>query len=196
MTHRWLLNAEPCRDAAHVTLCSAADTVNAVKQAAEFGMTGRQTFVGPAMVINDVHGIGLQAAQGLYLTEGFYWDQNPESRAFAKRFYGELGKMPNTVHSAGYSAVRHYLKAVQAAGTKEADAVMAKKRAMPVDDAFTGHGVLRPDGLMVHDMDLLQVKGPGESHVPWDYLKIVRTVPGADAFAPLSASRCPLVAGK
>ena len=177
-----------------VVLASAgADTVNAVKQAREFGLTGAVTFVSPSMVINEVHGLGLDAAQGMYLTEGFYWDANDATRAFAQRFLARANKMPNMAQAAMYAAVTHYLRAVQAAGTKDADAVMARMRATPVSDPLTANGRLRADGTMVHDMTLFQVKPPAQSQKPWDYMAARVTVPGDQAFAPLSASRCPLV---
>jgi branched-chain amino acid transport system substrate-binding protein len=178
-----------------IALASAgADATNAIKQAEEFGLTARQSVVGFANVINDVHGLGLKSAQGMYLSEGFYWDTNPETRAFAKRFSERTRKMPNMANAALYSAITHYLKAIDAADTDEAAAVMAQIRKLPVDDAVTKGGAVRADGLMIHGMYLFQVKSSGQSKYPWDYLLQRNRIPGAEAFAPLSASRCPLIA--
>ncbi|MDR3468298.1 MAG: ABC transporter substrate-binding protein [Xanthobacteraceae bacterium] len=178
-----------------IALASAgADAVNAIKQAGEFGLTEKQSLVGFAAVINDIHGLGLRTAQNMYLTERFYWDANAATRAFAARFFERMKKMPNMVHFAMYSAITHYLKAIDATNTDATGAVMAQMRAVPVDDKFTTGGIIRPDGLMVHDMYLFQVKRPEQSKYPWDYYVERRRVPGVEAFAPLSASRCPLVA--
>ena len=154
------------------------DTINSIKQAVEFGITPKQTLAGLLMFITDVHSLGLKTTQGMYLTEGFYWDLNDESRAWSKRFFEQIKHMPTMNHAGIYSAVTHYLKAVQAAGTDEAQAVMAQMRAMPVNDMFATNGHLRIDGRMVHDMYLFQVKSPEESKGPWDYYKLVETIPG------------------
>jgi len=176
-----------------IALASAgADAVTAIKQANEFGLTDRQSLVGFATTINDVHGLGLKSARNIYLTEGAYWDMTPETRAFAKRFFALTKKMPNMVHFAMYSAIAHYLKAIDATGTDDTKIVMARMRGEPVADRFT-EGVIRADGLMVHDMYLFQVKSPEQSAYPWDYYVQRGRISGADAFAPLSASRCPLV---
>jgi branched-chain amino acid transport system substrate-binding protein len=177
-----------------VALASAgADATNAIKQAEEFGLTEKQSIVGFANVINDVHGLGLKSAQGMYLSEGFYWDANAETRAFAKRFFDSMKKMPNMANAAMYSAITHYLKAVDAVDTDDAATVMAQIRKTPVEDSLTNGGVVRADGLMVHDMYLFQVKSPEQSKYPWDYFVQRNRIAGADAFAPLSASRCPLI---
>ena len=171
-----------------------ADTVNAIKQAAEFGLTKRgQKLVGMFVNITDIHALGLPAAQGLILTEGWYWDRDDETRAFAKRFQARHKAMPTQYQAGAYSAVTHYLKAIQAAGTDQAEPVMAKMRELPVNDMFTKGGVLREDGRMVHDMYLMQVKEPGESKGEWDVYKVLATIPGQDAFRALSDSACPAV---
>jgi branched-chain amino acid transport system substrate-binding protein len=172
---------------------SGSDFVNSAKQAAEFGLTQKQQVTGLLVFINDIHAIGLKAAQGMLITDGFYWDRNDETRAWSKRFFEQIKHMPTMNHAGIYSAVMHYLKAVQAAGTDEAQAVMAQMRAMPVNDMFATNGHLRIDGRMVHDMYLFQVKSPEESKGPWDYYKLVETIPGDKAFQPLELSRCPLV---
>ncbi len=173
---------------------AGVDTVNSIKQAAEFGISqGGQRLLGLLMVISDVHSLGLNTAQGLTFAEAWYWDQDDASRAWAKRFYQRNNRMPGMIQVGVYSSTLHYLKAVQAAGTKEAKAVMAKMREMPVDDFFAPGGKLREDGRMVHDMLLVQVKKPEESKGEWDLHKILRKIPAEQAFVPLAESTCPLV---
>jgi branched-chain amino acid transport system substrate-binding protein len=145
------------------------------------------------MFISDVHSLGLKVTQGMYLTEGFYWDQNDETRAWAKRFFDKHKKMPTMVHAGVYSAVMHYLKAVKAAGTDDTTAVMAQMKKTPVNDFFAKNGKIRDDGRMVHDMYLMQVKKPEESKYAWDYYNVKQVIPGDQAYQPLSASRCPLI---
>jgi len=171
------------------------DTINAIKQASEFGITqGGQSLAGLLVFISDIHSLGLKTAQGLVLTTGYYWDMDDKTRAFAKKFGERMkGRMPTMAQAGDYSATLHYLKAVQAAGTDEAKAVVAKMREMPVEDAFARNGKIRADGRMVHDMYLVQVKTPEESKGPWDYYKILRTIPGDEAFRPLEKGDCPLV---
>jgi branched-chain amino acid transport system substrate-binding protein len=174
---------------------AGGDTINSVKQANEFGITkGGQQLAGLLVFDTDIDSIGLQIAQGMYLTTGFYWDMNDDTRKWAKR-YGERmkGKMPTMVQAGVYSQVSHYLKAVAAAGTDDADAVMKKMRETPINDFFAKNGKLREDGRMVHDMYLAQVKKPSESKGRWDNLKIVQTIPGDQAFRSLKDSECPLV---
>ncbi|WP_298953556.1 ABC transporter substrate-binding protein [uncultured Methylobacterium sp.] len=173
---------------------AGGDTVNAIKQAHEFGIVqGGQKLLALLVNIDDVHSLGLQVAQGLFLTTAFYWDRNDETRAFATRFKAQYGLMP-TMHQAGvYSAVGHYLKAVKAAGTDDAKTVMAKMRELPVDDMFARGGRIREDGRMVHDMYLMQVKTPAESKGEWDLYKQVAVVKGDDAFRPMGEGNCPLV---
>lgn len=169
------------------------DTINSIKQAAEFGITPKQSLAGLLMFITDVHSLGLKATQGMYLTTGFYWDLNDETRAWSKRFNEKKGRMPTMVQAGDYSMVYHYLKAVKAAGTDDTQAVMAKMKATPINDFFAKNGKIRDDGRMVHDMYLAQVKKPEESKYPWDYYNIRQTIPGDQAFMPLSKSKCPLV---
>ncbi len=172
---------------------TGADAVNAIKAAAEFGATKKQKLAALLLWIEDVHGLGLPAAQGLSLTNAWYWDMNDQSRAFAKRFYDRVGKMPNMAQAADYSSTLMYLNAVREAGTDEPDAVSKKMREMTVSDMFTGQGKVRVDGRFMHDMYLWQVKTPEESKAPWDYLKLVATIPAEQAFQPLSESKCDLV---
>ncbi len=171
------------------------DTINAVKQASEFGITrsGKPMVALLGANINDTHGMGIDIAQNLLVADTFYWDLNDGTRAFAKRFYEKLHKMPNLLQAGLYSAVAHYLQAVQEAGTTDADPVMAKLHAMKVDDFFAQNGRVREDGMMVHDMHLFQVKTPAESKGEWDLYKLVATIPADEAFLPLSESQCKLV---
>jgi len=172
---------------------AGADTTNAIKQAAEFGVTPKQSLAGLLMFISDVHSLGLKNTQGMYLTTGFYWDLNDETRAWSKRFFDKHKRMPTMVQAGQYSSVLHYLRAVQAAGTDEAGKVMAQMKQTPINDFFAKNGQIRDDGRMVHDMYLAQVKKPDESKYPWDYYHIRQTIPAAEAFQPLSQSKCPLV---
>lgn len=173
---------------------AGADLINTVKQASEFGITqGGTRLASLAANINDIHGIGLDATQGMVLADAFYWDTDDQSRAFAKRFFAKLKKMPNMLQTGVYSSTLHYLQAVQAAGTTDSGPVMQKMRDAPVNDFFAHNGRIRADGLMVHDIYLFQVKTPAESKGPWDYYKRLATIPGEDAFQPLALSRCPLV---
>ena len=173
---------------------AGGDTINSIKQAAEFGIVaGGQRLAGLLVFINDVHALGLKTAQGLVVTETFYWDLNDETRAWSKRFMEKQGKMPSMVQAGIYSATLHYLKAIDAAGTDEAKAVAAKMRSMPVND-FMGKNVkIREDGRVMRDAYLLQVKAPAESKGPWDYYKVLATIPANEAFRPLDKGDCPLV---
>ena len=167
------------------------DTNNSIKAAAEFGIVqGGQRLAALLFTLAEVHGLGLQAAQGLVLTEGFYWDLDDQNRAFSKRFMAKTGRMPNMVHASTYSSVTQYLKAVKAAGTDDSDAVTKKLHEMPVDDFFAKNGKVLPNGRMVHDMYLFQVKSPAESKAPWDYYKHLATIKGDQAFATLAESGC------
>jgi branched-chain amino acid transport system substrate-binding protein len=168
------------------------DTTNAIKQAAEFGIVrGGQRLAGLLMTLSEVNGLGLEAAQGLVLTEGFYWDRDAASRAFGERFMQRTGRMPNMIQAGTYSATLQYLKAVQAAGTKDTDAVAKELKELPVDDAFAKGKVLA-NGRMVHDLYLFEVKKPSESKRPWDYYKQLAVVPGDEAFLSAKDSGCPL----
>ena len=167
------------------------DTSNAIKQAAEFGIVqGGQRLAALLFTLAEVHGLGLKSAQGLVLTEGYYWDLDDQSRGFAKRYMEKTGRMPNMVHAGTYSAVTQYLKAVQAAGTDETEAVAKKLHEMPVDDFFARKGKVLANGRMVHDMYLFQVKAPNDSKGPWDYYKHLSTIPGDLAFASFQESGC------
>ena len=172
---------------------TGADAINAIKAAKEFGVTKNQKLAALLLWINDVHALGLETAQGLTLTNAWYWDMNEESRKFARRYEQRMKMMPNMSQAGDYSSTMHFLKAVQAAGTDDPDAVSAKMREMPISDFFTSKGQIRVDGRMVHDMYLWEVKSPAESKGPWDYLKPLKTIPAEQAFAPLSASTCYLV---
>lgn len=173
---------------------AGGDTVNSIKAAAEFGITRKQSLAALLMLLTDVHAIGLNTAQGLYLTEGWYWDLNPETRAWADKFSKVMnGRKPNSNHAAVYSSTLHYLKAVQAAGTDDTAAVMKKMQDTPINDMFAKGGKLREDGRMVHDMYLFQVKTPAESKGPWDYYNLRGTVKGEDAFQSMAAGKCAAV---
>jgi len=170
------------------------DTINTIKQAAEFGIvSGGQNLAGIVMFISDIHSLGLKLAQGLIITEAYYWDLNDRTRAFGKKFFERMKRMPTMNQAATYSATLHYLKAVKAAGTRDTKAVLAKMRETPVRDAFTDNGVLREDGRMVHSMFLLEVKKPEESKYPWDYYKVLAEVPGDQVFRPMKDGGCPLI---
>ena len=175
---------------------AGADTINSIKQAGEFGLVaGGQKLAGLLVFLTDVHSLGLKTAQGLVITDGWYWDRDDETRAWAKKFAEKNGgKMPTMVQASVYSSTMHYLKAVDAAKTDEAKAVVAKMRELPINDFFAKNGKIREDGRMVHDMLLVQVKKPEESKAPWDYLKILSVIPGDEAFRPMKAEfGCSLV---
>ncbi|MFI4948066.1 MAG: ABC transporter substrate-binding protein, partial [Alphaproteobacteria bacterium] len=170
------------------------DLSDTIRQAAQRGMIpGPQVFAGLALRVNGVHTLGLDTTQGLMLGESFYWDLNDETRAWSKRFFERVNQMPNSVQAGVYSSTMHYLRAVARAGTDDTDAVLKVMRATPVDDFFSRNGYIRADGVMVHAMRLFQVKTPAESHYPWDYLKLVATIPGDQAFSPIDQSKCPLM---
>ena len=177
---------------------AGGDTVNSIKQASEFGIVkGGQNLAGLLVFVTDVHALGLPTAQGLIFTESWYWDQNDANRAFAKRFAAaNNGKYPTMVQAGVYSAVTHYLKAVEA-GKSDADgkAVVAKMKDMPTEDPLFGKGTIRADGRKVHDMYLFEVKKPDESKYPWDYYKLRATIPAAEAFRPLDQGQCALAKG-
>ena len=167
------------------------DTNNSIRQAAEFGIVqGGQRLAGLLFTLAEVHGLGLEAAQGLVLTEGFYWDLDDESREFSQRFFERTDRMPNMVHAGTYSAVTHYLKAVQEAGTDATDAVVDAMYELPIEDAFARNASLLPNGRMVHDMYLAEVKAPDESEGDWDYYEILATIPGEQAYLSLEESGC------
>jgi branched-chain amino acid transport system substrate-binding protein len=189
----FLLQAQASQAKAVAFASAGSDMTTAIKQAGEFGIAQQATLVAPIVFITDVHAMGLKSAQGLQFVTAFYWDRNDESRAFAKRFYERRKAMPTMTQVGVYSAVLHYLKAIEAAKSKEAAAVMQKMRELPVNDPFTHNGMLREDGQLMHDMYLVQVKKPEESKGPWDYYNVLQTIPAAKLFQPLGESECPLV---
>lgn len=171
---------------------AGADTVNAIKAANEFGVVAAgQKIAGLLVFMPNVKSIGQDVAQGLQMTVSFYWDMDDETRAWSQKFFEKTGKMPTGIQAGTYSSVLHYLKAIEATGSDDTDTVLAKMREMPVEDMFAKGGTLRTDGRMVHDMYLAEVKKPSESDGEWDLLKIVRTIPGEEAYGPLSESTCP-----
>jgi branched-chain amino acid transport system substrate-binding protein len=173
---------------------AGGDTINAIKQAAEFGLTKGGEKLSPLLAfVTDIDSVGLETAQGLLLAEAFYWDLNDDTRAFTKRFMERTKRVPTSAQAGVYSSVTHYLKAVKAAGTTDAAAVMKVMKETPINDMFAKNGRIREDGRMVHDMYLFEVKKPSESKGRWDYYKLVGTVAGNDAFQPIELSRCPLV---
>ena len=174
---------------------AGADTINSIKQAAEFGIVqGGQSLAAFLLLLPDVHGLGLEASQGLLTTLAFYWDLNDGTRAWAKRFVERSGgKYPTSVHAGSYSAVLNYLRAVEAAGTDDGTKVIAQLKAAPTSDPLFGEITVRPDGRAVHDAYLMQVKKPSESQYPYDYFKVLETIPADKTAAPLEQSECPLV---
>ena len=173
---------------------AGGDTINAIKQAAEFGLTKSDQKVAPLLAfITDIDSVGLDTAQGLLLAEAFYWDLNDETRAFSKRFMERVKRVPTAAQAGVYSSVTHYLKAVKTAGTTDAAVVMKLMKDTPINDMFAKNGRIREDGRMVHDMYLFEVKKPSESKSRWDDYKLLATIPGNEAFQSLELSRCPLV---
>ncbi|WP_249359713.1 ABC transporter substrate-binding protein [Cupriavidus sp. 2SB] len=191
----YLLQAQASK-AQVVGLANAGgDTVNAIKAASEFGLTrsGTQKMAGLLLYINDIHAIGLKTAQGLVLTEAFYWDMNDATRTWSRKYFDRVKKMPNMSQAGVYSSVTHYLKSVQAAGGDETASVMKQMKSLPINDFFAKNGRIREDGRMIHDMYLFEVKKPEESKYPWDYYKLLATVSGDQAFMPVAKSQCPLL---
>lgn len=173
---------------------AGGDTVHSIKQAVEFGiMKGGQRIVPLLAFVTDIHSIGLKTAQGMLVASAFYWDLNDKTRAFSKRFMARVHRPPTAAQAGVYSSVMHYLQAVKAAGTTDPAKVMKIMKATPINDFFASNGRIREDGRMVHDMYLFEVKKPSESKGPWDYYKLLATIPGDQAFQPLAQSRCPLV---
>jgi branched-chain amino acid transport system substrate-binding protein len=170
------------------------DTANSIKQAAEFGIVaGGQRLAALLFTLAEVHGLGLEAAQGLTLTEGFYWDRDDKSREWSKKFMERTGRMPNMIQAGTYSAVMQYLKAIDKAGTDDTEAVAKNLHEMPVDDIFAQGGKVGANGRMIYDMYLMEVKKPTESTQPWDYYKVLATIPGDEAYLKPADSGCPLV---
>ena len=190
----FLLQAQASKAKVIALANAGGDTTNALKQAAEFGITqGGQKMIALLQEITDTHALGIKATQGLIVTDAFYWDMNDETRAFSKRFNDKVGHMPTMIQAGLYSATMHYLRAIDAIGTDEAPKVMAQMREIPVNDFFAKNGRIRIDGRMVHDMYLFEVKKPEESKGEWDLYKLLATVPGDEAFRPLDKGGCPLV---
>ncbi|MDR6586286.1 ABC transporter substrate-binding protein [Herbaspirillum frisingense] len=171
---------------------AGGDVINAIKAANEFGVNKTMKLAGLLIFINDTHSLGLQLTQGMYLTDGWYWDLNDQSRAWANRYFMKMKKMPSMFQAGDASAVGQYLKAVKAVGSTDPDQVMDYLRKNRINDFFTSNGVVRPDGRMVHDMYLMEVKKPSESKRPWDYYKLVQTIPGEQAYMTKAESKCAL----
>src|SRR6201989_658642 len=190
----FLLQAQASKAKVVALANAGGDTTNALKQASEFGITkGGQKMIALLQEITDTPSLGIKETQGLIVTVAFYWDMNDETRAFSKRFNEKVGHMPTMIQAGLYSATMHYLKAIEAIGTDEAQKVMAQMRAVPINDFFAKNGKIRIDGRMVHDMYLFEVKKPEESKNEWDLYKLLATVPGDEAFRPLDKGGCPLV---
>jgi len=191
----FLLTAQQSQADAVAFASAGADLQNEIKQANEFGLTTSQKIVAMLMSITDVHGVGLQAAQGMNFAETFYWNMDDETRKFSSRFYKEMKKMPTALQAGQYSAVLNYLRAVELAKSDDVADVIKALKTMKIHDAFARNASLREDGKLIHDVYLVSVKKPEESKEPWDYYNIEKTVAGAEAFNPLSESECPLVKG-
>ncbi|MBN9585278.1 MAG: ABC transporter permease [Afipia sp. 62-7] len=191
----FLLQAQASKAKVVAVAGSGTTFINAVKSAKDFGLTdgGKQTIAGLLVWITDTDSMGLATAQGLVLTDAFYWDRDEETRAFSKKFFAKMKRMPHMGDAGDYSSTMHYLNAIKAAGTDDAKVVMAKMREMPVNDFFAKNGHIREDGRFVHDMYVYEVKKPSESKYPWDYYKLRATIPGDEAFRPLSESKCPFI---
>ncbi|CAL8479334.1 protein of unknown function (plasmid) [Caballeronia sp. S22] len=190
----YLLQAQSSKAQVIALANAGRDTQNAMKQAAEFGLSRNGSIVAPLLIFDtDLKGMGLNIAQGLQFTTAFYWDQDEQTRAFAKKFYSATNKMPTMVQAGMYSATIHYLNAVQESGTTDSDRVMEKMRATPIRDFFAKDGRIEANGLMVHDMYLAEAKKPSESKGEWDLLKIRSVIPKAEAFESLADSSCPLL---
>ena len=172
---------------------AGGDFINAMKAAKEFGITKSMKVAGLLVFINDVHSIGLSNAEGLQVADSWYWNQDDESRKFARRFFDKYKRMPSSLQAADYSAAMNYLKAVQKTGTTDGDKVMAELKSMKYNDFYHKNGRVREDGRMLHNMYLFQVKSPKESKAPWDYYKLVAKVPAEQAFTTVAESKCSLL---
>ncbi|MFY3702653.1 ABC transporter substrate-binding protein [Achromobacter dolens] len=188
----FLLQAQASKAEILALANAGADATNAIKAANEFGLTKTMRLAGMIMFINDIHAMGLETAKGMYLTDSWYWNASDETRAWARKFYERRNAMPSSLQAADYSAAIQYLRAVKATGTDDADKVLAYLRENKLDDVYIKNGVVRPDGRVVHDMYLLQVKTPEESKAPWDYFKVVQTIDGNEAFTTKAETRCAL----
>ena len=188
----FLLQAQASKAEILALANAGADATNAIKAANEFGLTKTTRLAGMIMFINDIHAMGLDTAKGMYLTDSWYWNASDETRAWAQKFYERRNAMPSSLQAADYSAAIQYLRAVKATGTDDADKVLAYLRETKLNDVYIKNGVVRPDGRVVHDMYLLQVKTPEESKAPWDYFKVVQTIDGNEAFTTKAETRCAL----
>ena len=188
----FLLQAQASKAQILALANAGGDTINAIKAANEFGVTKTMKLTGLLMFINDVHAVGLKAAQGMYLTDSWYWNQSDESRAWSKRFFEKFKRMPSSVQAADYSVAQFYLNAVKATGTDDGEKVLAQMHKAKVNDMYAKGGYVRPDGRMVHDMFLMQVKSPDKSESPWDYYNVVSTTKGEEAFTTKAESKCAL----
>ena len=192
---RYLLQAKTSAAKVVGLAIAGQELISAIKQASEFSIVqDGQRLAGLLVFVSDVHSLGLKTAQGLRMTSAYYWDQNDGTRAWAERFFSKMNRMPTMVQAGVYGAITHYLKAVQAAGSDDPDTVMMKMREMPINDFMTHNGKLRIDGRVMRDMYLFEVKKPAESKYPWDYLKLLQTIPADEALRPLNEGGCPLVA--
>ncbi|HEV2608776.1 MAG TPA: ABC transporter substrate-binding protein [Noviherbaspirillum sp.] len=171
---------------------AGGDTINSIKAANEFGISKSMKLAGLLMFLTDIHSLGLDLTQGMYLTDGWYWDLNDDTRKWSKRFFEKIKRMPTMLHAADYSVTVQYLSAVKATGTDDADKIMSTLKSTKINDVFAKGGVIRPDGRMVHDMYLMEVKKKSESKYPWDYYKVVQTIPGDQAYATKAESKCAL----
>jgi branched-chain amino acid transport system substrate-binding protein len=171
---------------------AGGDTINSIKAANEFGVTKTMKLAGLLVFINDIHSLGLKTTQGMYLTDSWYWNRDPEARAWSRKFFEKIKRMPSSVQAGDYSAALNYLQAVKATGSDDADKVLAQMKKTKVNDIFTKGGFIRDDGSMIHDMYLMQVKSPDKSTEPWDYYNVVETFKGEAAWTTKADSKCPL----
>ena len=169
---------------------AGGDTINTIKAANEFGITKTMKLAGLLMFIQDVHSLGLKTTQGMYLTDSWYWNKSPETRAWGRKFFDVMKKMPGSLHAGDYSAAYNYLQAVKATGTDDTDKVLARMKSAKINDVFAKDGYIRADGSMIHDMYLMQVKTPAESKEPWDYYNVVETIKGDQAFTTKAETKC------
>jgi len=171
---------------------AGGDTINSIKAANEFGITSTMKLAGLLVFINDIHSLGLKTTQGMYLTDSWYWNRDADSRAWSRKFFEKMKRMPSSIQAGDYSATAHYLNAVKATGSDDADKVLAQMKKTKVNDIFAKGGFIREDGRMVHDMYLMQVKSPDKSVEPWDYYNVVETFKGEAAWTTKAETKCPL----
>ncbi|WP_157654286.1 ABC transporter substrate-binding protein, partial [Burkholderia ubonensis] len=188
----YLMQAQGSRAQVLALADAGSDLHNAIKTATEFGINKSMRMTALMQFISDTHAMGLGVTQGMYLSDAWYWDLNDQTRAWSKRFFEKTKKMPTVLQAGAYSATLHYLNAVKSVGATDADKVMAKMKESKVNDIFAKNGYIRSDGRMVHDYYLMEVKKPSESKYPWDYYKVVKTVPGEQAFNTKAESKCSL----